>query len=86
MTPAESRLGSNLMNVASEECSNHGCNDFAWPDWFPVEERAALVWDMEMANSGDAAQAGEAVQSYAQGKYAPPDWWLMSYFSKKLSP
>lgn len=85
MTPSELRLASTLLEMASEEFSNHGCNDFAWPDWFPVEERASLVFAMEIANSGDASQAGEMVQDYAQGKYAPPDWWLMSYLAKRLS-
>ena len=84
LSSSELRLASELLKKASEEFSNHGCNDFEWPEWFPKEERVTFCRAMEMDNSKDPVLAEETVEMYAYKKHSPPDWWLMAYLSRKL--
>ena len=82
MKSHELRLVSMLLEMASQEFSNHGCNDFKWPDWFPESERVILVRDMAVENRSHAAEVEDMVEDYSKSEYAPPDWWLMTYLSK----
>lgn len=82
MKSHELRLVAALLEMASNEFSNHGCNDFRWPAWFPESERATLVRDMAVDNRSDAAEVEDMVQDYSMSEYAPPDWWLMTYLAK----
>jgi hypothetical protein len=45
------RLAGELLSMAAEEFSNHGCNDFERPDYFTPEEWRQLEVDFERYNS-----------------------------------
>ena len=87
LTPAEMRLIGRLLDMAANEFGNHGCNDFEWTADFPASEREALVRRMEHADNPDPArreEVEESVEMYT-GESAPPERWLMRYFSGVMS-
>jgi hypothetical protein len=43
MTAKEKYLASELLEKAADEFSNHGCNDFDFPDDWTAEEKADFV-------------------------------------------
>lgn len=72
MTTNEARLAAHLLNMASNEFSNHGCNDFKRPDWYPKSEWNDLLREMYEQN-GDP-------ENYQPSEYSSDDW-LMSHFA-----
>ncbi len=50
INPNYLRLAAQLLKLASEEFSNHGCNDFELPEWMSKAERLALSTAMCEAN------------------------------------
>ncbi len=49
MPPAYLKLAADLLRLASDEFSNHGCNDMELPDW-TQDERDGLDLQMHIAN------------------------------------
>lgn len=87
MNPLYLRLAGQLLSKAADEFGNHGCNDWEWPDWFPVRERETFVRAMERANNPASDRADEVADSvgrYATREYGPPDWWVMSFLADEL--
>ena len=82
--PAYLRLAGLLLRKAADEFGSHGCNDFKWPTWFPVELRERFAYDMEMANSGDNGEA-TLIASESTGEYAPADFCCMGYLANALT-
>lgn len=77
-TKAERKIISKLLDMASDEFSNNGCNDFD-----PVEQKLiskaewkVLSEKMSLANSGEIEEGCE--------EQCKLDWWLMSYFSDRI--
>lgn len=75
-------LASFLLARASEELSNHGCNDFTLPN---TPENVALLNDMEQDNVGPG-RAPEQVHVFDARKKElyTSDWWLAAFLSKSL--
>jgi hypothetical protein len=45
------RLAAELLELASEQFSNHGCNDFERPAYFTPKEWLAIETEFELWNS-----------------------------------
>jgi hypothetical protein len=45
MKKLEKRLASDLLREAAERYGNDSCTDYEWPEWFPREDRVALMED-----------------------------------------
>jgi hypothetical protein len=83
--PYEFRLAAVLLEMARAEFSNHGCNDWEWPDWFPIAERESFVRAMEAWNGTNSSEVEEIVQNTARAKYGPVDWYLMAYLANRFA-
>ena len=59
-----------------------GCDDFDWPEWFPMAEREPLVREMARRNNknADEEEIASYVESYATSKRAPAVWWFAGFF------
>lgn len=81
----EKQLIAELLEMASDKFSNHGCNDFVLTDFVTPEIARELAIAMEEAN-GDEEHLKELQElpvGHAEFKYST-DWCLMSYFSNKI--
>ena len=76
MNPKWLKLAGDLLELAADEFSNHGCNDWEWPDsWSAIERRefAKSVW----ANCG--------TPEYYDPKHLHlPDMVVMSFLADQL--
>jgi hypothetical protein len=79
MTHLEKRLAANLLNLAADEFSNHGCNDFDLFKFMTPEEALDLQRAMHAWN-GDPEEAPATPQEARWGQ----DSFLMRYFAAKL--
>lgn len=70
------KLAGKLLEKASEEFSNHGCNDWKFPVDWTVEERREIVKKMYEEN-GDP-------ENYDPKHLHVPDWWIMSFLADQL--
>ncbi len=92
MNSAWLRLAGELLGLASDQFSNHGCNEWEWPaDWSAVERRQlaeAIVRDNVRKTNGEKLNTEEAgqVKHMASGKHGPPDWWVMAFLAGQLNP
>lgn len=50
MTKNEKRLAAELLRMAADEFSNHGCNDYEFPAWFKPLEQNELMAEYEARN------------------------------------
>lgn len=85
MTKLEKKLAAQLLEIASDEFGNHGCNDFPMPN---TDENWALMVRMEEDNVG---LPWEQIPDEDKAKRPPldrdiyfQDSWLMSYLSRML--
>lgn len=76
MTKQELELAANLLELASDEFSNHGCNDFRLPDSWTQEECDEFMKSMAKWN-GD-------LENYTPGRRTTMDWYVMAYLSSRL--
>lgn len=76
MKRRELELLSELLGMASDEFSNHGCNDFAVPNT-PENNRfmtAAEIWNQSNPESREPLNVSkDGTEIYTQ------DWFLMDY-------
>ena len=75
MTPNEKRLLVALLQLAADEFSNKGCNDFNMTPFLSSEERDALVFEAHGELHGDGQDPD----------YRLGDWELMQAMADKLS-
>jgi hypothetical protein len=81
MTEAEAVLAANLLELASDKFSNHGCNDLELPNddehWAIVV--AAHAWGgTRLVDMPDRPPNGRQIVTY--------DWLVMSYLAHRLAP
>lgn len=83
LTKAELALISQLLEMASDEFSNHGCNDFKLP---ATEENKALMSRM-IETSFDECDQEEALQDIidAKDEIFTVDSMLMGYFARRCA-
>jgi hypothetical protein len=84
LTRTELRLAAALLKMAQDKFSNHGCGDFAWPAWFPKEERYPFALGLYLDLCGPR-EAEELARESADSRHAPTDWELMLHLSKRLA-
>lgn len=77
LSPSEIRLAGELLQLAAEEFSRHGCNDFKRPEWYPQSEWDALEVKWHTAN-GDPHEA-------RIGRQMSDDWILMHWLGVWLT-
>lgn len=87
MTPKEMKLAASLLTRASDEFSNHGCNDldsrFIAEAGFTDEEKVRFVQQYILWNGDPEMYGGvEAVEPKHFGYL--PDWCVMSFLAAKL--
>jgi hypothetical protein len=70
------KLAGDLLEKASEEFSNHGCNDWKFPGDWSLEEKRELVKAMHEENRSPG--------DYNANQLDMPDWWVMSFLGKYL--
>ena len=76
MTPVERRLAGHLLRMASDQFSNHGCNDFDLEE-FGLDRTQRL----ELMSAVSAWDGNEDLVS--DSKWAM-DWLLMAYLANLL--
>jgi len=82
LSKQEARLASLLLDLASDEFSNHGCNDFELPN---TQEMVDLLNQIEAWNVGPGQKPEEVhVFDPSDKKLYTTDWLLMRYFSARL--
>ncbi len=92
MNPKWQRLAGELLETASGQFSNNGCNDWKWPEDWTQAERLAFTEAMVRDNvrkkpTGKLTPAElEEIASLAEGEYGPPDWWVMTFLGRQLNP
>jgi hypothetical protein len=80
MSKAEKRLTAQLLRLASEKFSNHGCNDFDLAAVVPDrDERIAIMRRFEATNSGGR----DFDEEQAAGRFCA-DWVLMLAMAERL--
>jgi hypothetical protein len=81
LTKAELALISQLLQEASDEFSNHGCNDFTLP---ATEENKAIVAEMYRSCLGkeDADEEMEELENEKDELFIN-DWMLMDYLANR---
>ena len=77
MTNRELELAATLLEIASLEFANHGCNDFDLPDSWTQEECDDFTLAMETWNGSP--------EDHEPGLRFSLDWYVMSYLSSKLA-
>ena len=65
------RLAGELLDLAADEFSNHGCNDLDRPSYFTKEEWHRLSSEYELWNSNGKDETSDN----------PPDFVVMSWLS-----
>ena len=76
LTPKESRLAAALLELASDQFSNHGCNDMETQilSEFTEEEKIDICLDINRRNGDDCGLYFDSI----------PDWLWMQYLADKL--
>lgn len=78
----EYELAAKLLDMASDEFSNHGCNDFELPN---TPENYALVESMELWNVSESGEEPNEVNVSEDGQTIyTMDWYIMSYLAHCL--
>jgi hypothetical protein len=80
-SPKELNLAADLLRLAADEFSNHGCNDFDLFEVMTPEEalelqQAMYAWNGDPENAPTEAKDAQWTQ----------DWFLMGYLAAKLVP
>ena len=76
----ELKLISELLEMASSEFSNHGCNDFVLD---ATDENKDLICKIIEENGDSEWEEHAADVRSKKDKIYFYDWWLMSYFARK---
>lgn len=76
MTKCEKHIASLMLSIAADSFSNHGCNDWDWPENIPQAEREAFVKAYHEWN-GDP-------EEFDSRHLFLPDSSVMAYLSARL--
>jgi hypothetical protein len=70
------KLAADLLEEASDEFSNHGCNDWDFPSDWTKEEQQEFVKAMNEDNG--------TPEEYDPEHLHVPDWWVMSFLARQI--
>lgn len=77
------KLASDLLEIAAETFSNHGCNDFELPN---TQESVDLLNAIEMWNVGPNEEPDQIHTLNPSEKFIyTQDWLLMRYLAARLN-
>ena len=76
MTPIEKKLASLLLNLAADEFSNHGCNDFSLIKEGGLTAEEAKTVQEDLVKDGASDELYDSEYSF--------DWMLMRWLAKKV--
>lgn len=69
-------IAADFLEQASDEFSNHGCNDWDFPDDWTEKEKQEFVKKMYEDN-GDP-------ENYNPNHLDMPNWWVMGFLAGKI--
>ena len=85
------KVAGELLTEAAEKFSNHGCNDWRWPESWNAEDRWAFAHAMVCDNEHIAPgvplterQKQEVDELAVDREFGPPDWWVMAFLGRQL--
>lgn len=89
LTPSELKLAAHLLEMAADQYSNHGCNDFPeFASMMSLEYRNQFVKDFEEWNDPELAEENyhdNPVEQEREGNdYRMMDWMAMDFVAHKL--
>lgn len=70
------KLAGQFLRIASNELSNHGCNDWDFPDDWTKEEKQEFVQAMHLDN--------KSPEEYDPENLNVPDWWVAAFLSNSI--
>lgn len=79
-------IAASLLDDAADEFSNHGCNDWKWPNDITPEERheaARMIVASNVMNRPFTADDHEEVRHLASD-YGVADWQMMRFLTRWL--
>ena len=82
------QLAGELLERASDEFSNHGCNAYDWPDDWTEDDKRQLSEAMAVDNIGkplDKFNANQKEDLEGDIEDCPGDWRLMEFLGKQLN-
>lgn len=70
-------LAGDLLDRASEEFANHGCNDWVYPpEHWTLDERREFAKAVH--------EATDSADNYDPNYLVFPDWWVMDFLARKI--
>ena len=83
------KVAGGLLELAFEEFSNHGCNDWMWPKDWTKEQRRDFMEKLIAWNDNCTVESFDEEQLYrveveTQSDYGPPDWLVMRFLACEL--
>lgn len=76
MKKNELELAAEMLELASDTFSNHGCNDYYLPEKWSQDECDEFMLAMETWN--------RSPENYSPGCRVTDDWMVMSYLAAKV--
>ena len=79
------RLASEMLKLAAEHYCNHGCNEWDWPAWMTVQQRADLIRDEHARNGDPECIEDDLEEMFGGGECGPPDFLVMDWLGDMLA-
>ena len=76
MNPKWLSVAAEMLDLASEEFSNHGCCDWEFPADWTLSDKQELVEAMHEDNGSP--------EEYNPNYLSVPDWWVMCFLASRL--
>lgn len=76
LKPKWLKLAGELLEQASHEFANHGCNDWNFPNNWTENERKEIVQAMHEDNGNP--------EEFDPEHLSVPDWWIMAFLAGRL--
>lgn len=89
MSPQLMKAVGRLLDRAADVFSNHGCNDWEYPEDWMEQDRREFASEMVRFNYGikhedSPLTADEQEDLERWTKHGPPDWLVMRYLAKRF--
>lgn len=89
MDPKWLKVAGELLERASNEFVNHGCNDWKWPEGWTEADKLEFATCIVEDNVGRPRDKFNPLDiedrdTLARGGLGPSDWWVMLFLGRKL--
>ena len=78
------KLAGELLELASDQFSNHGCNDFELPSDWTEEEKLEFTTAMKKWNNCGGDLTEEDKEEAVQATKCTQDWFVMGFLASEL--